>query len=148
MKGAPMASTLPPGPKYPTLLASVKWQRQLVELLEGAHARFGDVWSMRMTGSTWVFVSEPALIEEIFAADPTVLHGAASVATPALGERSLLILSEDEHTKLRGLMRPLFHQDRVQHYRAEMSRVCEEELATWPLHEPMPMLPLDRKSVV
>jgi cytochrome P450 len=133
---------LPPGPSYPGLLATIKWQRQLVPLLEKARARYGDVWTLRLVGGeTLVFVSDPELLESVFEADATVLHGGASVATVFLGPRSLIVLSESDHAALRSLMLPFFHREQVQRYRGVIARTCEEELATWPLGEPMPLLP-------
>jgi cytochrome P450 family 135 len=139
---AGMATKLPPGPNYPSLLATMKFQRQLAALLDSARARYGDVWTLRVIGATFVMVSEPDLVEGVFKADPTVLHGAATVAEPILGRQSVLLVSEGEHAALRSLMQPLFHGERVQRYRGVMASICEEELATWPLHEPMPLLPL------
>jgi cytochrome P450 family 135 len=135
-------SRLPPGPKYPGLLATLKWQRQLVPLLETSRARYGDIWTLRlMGGEKLVFVSEPELLKSVFEADATVLHGGASVATALLGPQSLIIVSEGEHAGLRTLMQPLFHREQVQGYRGIMARICEEELTSWPLGKPMPLLP-------
>ncbi len=136
-----MASKLPPGPNYPSLLATLKFQRKITALLESGRARYGDVWSLRVIGQTFVFVSAPELIEGVYTADPTVLHGAATVAEPILGPQSVLLASEGEHAALRSLMQPLFHGERVQRYRGVMASICEEELATWPLNESMPLLP-------
>jgi hypothetical protein len=81
----PIESKLPPGPKYPGLLATLKWQRQLVPLLETSRARYGDIWTLGLIGGEkLVFVSEPELLKSVFEADATVLHGGASVATALL----------------------------------------------------------------
>jgi cytochrome P450 family 135 len=122
------------------LLATLKWQRQFVPLMKTARARYGDIWTLRMAGDTFVFVSDPDLLESVFTADPAVLHGGASVVTALLGPSSLIILSEDRHAAVRGLMQPLFHRERVQHYRGVIAEVCEEELSSWPLDQPMPLL--------
>jgi len=122
------------------LLATLKWQRQFVPLMKTARARYGDVWTLRMAGDTLVFVSDPELLESVFTADPSVLHGGASVVTALLGPQSLIILSEDKHAAMRGLMQPLFHRERIQRYRSVIAQICEEELSSWPVGEPMPLL--------
>jgi cytochrome P450 len=53
----------------------------------------------------------------------------------------LLTLDEPEHQNVRKLLAPAFHSERVKRYPDMMARVCERELAGWPLHEPLPLLP-------
>ena len=128
-----MTSNLPPGPSYPGLLATLKWQRSTTALLEDGQ-RYGDPWTLRlMGGATWVFTTDTELIKGVFAADPAVLHHEV-LLTPLVGTQSLLTLEEPEHSALRGVMQPLFQAENVQRYRDRMARICEQELAGWPLH--------------
>lgn len=135
-----MATRLPPGPNIPRLLATVKWQRSTPALLEDGQ-RYGDTWTLRLLGgATWVFTTDTELIKDVFAADPAVLHHEV-LLTPLVGKHSLLTLEEPDHSALRSLMQPLFNAEHVQGYRDRMTRICEQELAGWPLHEPLPLLP-------
>jgi cytochrome P450 len=109
--------------------------------MKTARDRYGDVWTLRMAGDRYVFVAHPDLLESVFTADPKVLHGGADVVTALLGQSSLIILSEDRHAAMRGLMQPLFHRERVQRYRGVMAEVCEEELSGWPVAQEMALLP-------
>ena len=137
-----MPSQLPPGPRYPAVLTTYKWQRQTVALLEEGRDRFGDIWTLRlMGGATFVVVSDPTLAKEALGGDPTLLHSESKLATRLMGENSVLVLDENAHEAQRKLLSPLFHGERVQRYRELIARLCENELASWPLHEPIRLLP-------
>jgi cytochrome P450 len=113
--------------------------------LEDGQRRFGDVWTLKMLkDTTFVVVSNPALIKEVFSADPTVLHAGEAnmmIGTALLGEYSVVLLDEDVHTAQRQLLLPHFGSERVARYHDTMERICEEHLAKWPLHEPIELLP-------
>jgi cytochrome P450 family 135 len=117
--------------------------RRPAELMEAAHERYGDVWTLRMPGpANNVIVADPDLIQEVFSADPAVVGGAAPpMARAMLGEHSLILLDGAEHATQRSLLAPAFHGERVQRYRGDMARNCEKEMANWPLHEPLELLP-------
>jgi cytochrome P450 len=63
------------------------------------------------------------------------------IGTALLGEYSVILLDEDVHTAQRQLLLPHFGHERVARYHDAMARICEEELATWPLREPIELLP-------
>jgi cytochrome P450 len=92
-------------------------------------------------GTTFVLISDPERIEDVLTADPEVLHGEARLATPLVGEQSVLVAQGQDHAAKRGLLQPLFKGEHVQRYRDLMTRICEQELASWPLNERMPLLP-------
>ena len=123
----------------------VKWMAKPAPLIESARARYGDMWTLRlMGGTTFVFVSDPDLIEDIFTADPDVLRAGAAhqrIGTALLGEGSLLLLDEPEHNQMKNLLFPPFKTDHVERYREGIQQVAEEEVAKWPVDEPMPTLP-------
>jgi cytochrome P450 len=126
------------------VLVALKWIRKPAATMEEAHATYGDVWTLRLlAGTNFVFVSDPKLIEQVFTADDKVIHGgdANMIATALLGENSVLLLDEVPHMTQRKLLLPPFHGDRVQRYHDTMARICEEEIATWPIDEPMSLLP-------
>ncbi len=123
----------------------VKWMARPAQLLEASREQYGDIWTLRLLGkTTFVFVSDPALIEQFFTADPDVLRAGAAhqrIGTALLGERSLLLLDEPEHMEVKDLLMPPFKSDHVQRYREGIERVVLEEIASWPLYEPLSMLP-------
>jgi cytochrome P450 len=111
---------------------------------EDVKARYGDLWTLRLLhGVTWVMVSRPDLVEEVFKADPHVLHGGESnvIAKNLLGPKSVLILDGDEHSAQRKLLRPFFYGERLDRYPEIMATIAEQELASWPINEPFSLLP-------
>lgn len=139
---AQKGSKLPPGPDDPGPLATLKWQRRVTTLMETSRQKYGHVWTMRLIGgATFVLVAEPRLIEGIYTADQTVLENEARLATPLLGKHSVIVLAGDEHVVARNLLAPLFRGERIQLYHHAIERITEEEIASWPLHESMSLLP-------
>ncbi|MEA2271367.1 MAG: cytochrome family [Solirubrobacteraceae bacterium] len=135
---------LPPGPSESRLRSTLKWQFRATAVMHAARQRYGDVWLLRLLGSTdFVIVSDPELLRDVYSADPAVLHtGVGTVGKPLMGARSVLLLDEDDHTSMRKLMAPGFRSEQVRQYRGVTERICEQELAGWPLNEALPLLPL------
>jgi cytochrome P450 len=138
----------PPGLPYSAPRATLKWLRDPAAFMDAAHERCGDVWTLRVGGTTIVMVSDPALVKGVLTADPAVLYGEATMVTPLLGAHSVLLLNEDEHLTERRLFLPFFQGEHVERYRAVMADICERELASWPLHEPIALLPRFEKLTV
>jgi cytochrome P450 family 135 len=92
---------------------------------------------------TWVFVSDPEAIKQVFTGDPRLLHAGAAnlVLLPVLGEHSVLLLDEPEHMGQRKLMLPPFHGKRMKAYGDLMARVAAEEIDRWPTDAPVRMRP-------
>ena len=135
------SSAAPPGPRQPGVVSLYRTQRHTQEVLESAHERYGDLFAIRLIrGKMIVFVSEPTLVEQVFTADSTVLVGDAGIEV-LVGGHSVLVANGREHTAGRALLRPPFHADHIQHYREAMEHICQEELAGWPTHEPVALLP-------
>jgi cytochrome P450 len=140
-----MASNLPPGPSGPALRNAYGWMRRPAALLDSAQKRYGDVWTLRLLAdTTFVVVSDPELVKGVFTAPSTeLLAGEANmmIGTALLGEHSVILLDEPEHMRQRKLLLPPFHGERMKQYSELMAKACEEELASWPLNEPIELLP-------
>jgi cytochrome P450 len=96
-------------------------------------ARYGDTFSLQIAGEgTWVMVSDPDVVKQVFTADTKVLHTGNEVLLPLLGARSLLLMQESEHLAERRRLLPPFHGDRIQAYGALITEIAEREVATWP----------------
>lgn len=141
-----MPSKLPPGPRLPGLFNTVNWQTRTTAFLNGAHERYGDIWTLKLVGgTTFVMLSEPKLIAEVLATDPEILHAEARLATQLVGETSVLVTQGREHDAKRNLLEPFFKSEHVKDYRPEIARICERELDSWPLNESMRLLPRLRR---
>jgi cytochrome P450 len=135
---------LPPGPDWSVIRSTRRWWRRPLQTLEECQARYGDVFTYRIAHEgTWVFLSDPEAIKQVFTGDPRLLHAgeANTVLLPVLGEHSVLLLDEPAHMKERKLMLPPFHGKRMQAYREVMAEVAVAEIERWPAEAPVRMRP-------
>ena len=113
-------------------------------MMEDCARRYGDMFTLKITNEgTWVFVTDPGVVKEIFRGDPRLLHaGEANVVLlPVLGSHSLLLLDEDAHMAQRKLMLPSFHGARMRGYEQTMAEVAAREIDRWPAGEPLSTWP-------
>jgi len=125
-------------------MSTVKWQRRPTEVMQEAQRLYGDVWLLRLLGHTdFVMVSDPELLKAVFSADAALLHtGVGTIGAPLMGAQSVLMLDEDEHTRMRTLLAPSFRSARMDRYRELTERITARALSEFPLKEPRPLLPL------
>ena len=113
-------------------------------MLEDCARRYGDMFTLKIANEgTWVFVSDPDAVKQIFTGDPRLLHaGEANVVLlPVLGSHSVLLLDEGAHMAQRKLMLPPFHGERMRGYEQTMAEVAARELERWPAGEPLSAWP-------
>jgi cytochrome P450 family 135 len=133
---------LPPGPDWSVARTTWHWWRRPLETLDRCQARYGDIFTIRLPyEGTWVFISDPDAVKQVFTGDPNLLHAGAAniVLLPVLGEHSVLLLDEPEHMRQRKLMLPPFHGKRMQAYGEVMAQAAIEEIDRWPADEPIRM---------
>src|SRR5271155_4252678 len=111
----PSKDLLPPGPSAPSWLQLVgTWTRPTASM-EGLRA-YGKRVTVRLPFQpTFVILSDPADVKEMFAAPADVLHPGEGtwVLEPIIGPNSVILLDEDAHLAQRRLMLPAFHGDRM-----------------------------------
>jgi len=125
---------LPPGPRAPAVVNAVRLARRPLQLLREWHARYGDVFSVSITGfGTGVYVADPDAIRDLFTGDQSDLRAgeANSFMEPVLGAHSVLILDGREHLRQRKLLLAPFQGARVGGFREVIRDVAEREVATW-----------------
>jgi cytochrome P450 family 135 len=135
---------LPPGPDWSVARTTWNWWRKPLQTLDHCHALYGDMFTIRLPyEGTWVFVSDPEVVKEVFTGDPNVLRAGAAniILLPVLGRNSVLLLDEPEHMSQRKLMLPPFHGRRMQAYREVMARAAANEIESWPTDAPVRMRP-------
>ena len=112
--------------------------------MEDAARRYGDMFTLRITHEgTWVFVSDPDAVRQIFTGDPRLLHAGEAniVLLPVLGSHSVLLLDDDAHMAQRKLMLPSFHGERMRSYEQTMADVAARAIEQWPAGVPAPAWP-------
>jgi cytochrome P450 len=115
-----------------------------VRFLEACRRRYGDAVTMRTVfDSKFVMVFDPALVKELFQGSNSQLHAgeANALLGPILGQRSVLLLDEDEHLRHRRLMLPSFHGKRLQVFADVMRDAADAEIDSWPVGEPFAVMP-------
>jgi cytochrome P450 family 135 len=136
--------TLPPGPRAPRALQTARWIARPAAMMEDCARRYGDMFTLKIANEgTWVFLTDPAAVKQIFTGDPRLLHaGEANVVLlPVLGSHSVLLLDEDAHMAQRKLMLPSFHGKRMRGYEQTMAEVAAREIERWPAREPLSAWP-------
>jgi len=135
---------LPPGPRTPRPLQTARWIARPAAFMDEAARRYGDMFTLRITHEgTWVFVSHPDAVKQVFTGDPRLLHAGEAniVLLPVLGGNSVLLLDDDAHMAQRKLMLPPFHGKRMRGYEHTMADVAARQIESWPVAEPVPSWP-------
>jgi cytochrome P450 len=125
---------LPPGPRTPAVVNTLRFVRRPLQMLRDWHARYGDAITVRMLGfGTGVYVVDPDAIRELFTGDQSDLRAgeANSFMEPVLGPHSVLVLDGPEHLRQRKLLLPPFQGSRVADFREVIRDVAEREVAGW-----------------
>jgi cytochrome P450 family 135 len=139
-----MRPSLPPGPAAPPVVQVARWIARPTDFMNRTRREYGDVFTVRFAGvGRFIFVSDPALIKQIFTAPPDQLRAGEAnwPLIPVLGERGTLLLDGREHLQRRRLILPPFHGERLERYREMFAEVAREQIAQWPRGEPFPLLP-------
>src|SRR3954452_18946274 len=136
-----MKAQPPPGPREPAALQMSEWIVRPTALLRRCHARYGEPFTLKIGWSSapMVFVSAPADIKRVCAADPDVLRGgeSSSVLEPFAGPRSILLLHGAAYLRQRRLMLPPFHGEALARWRDTIAQLAEAELDGWTPGEPV-----------
>ena len=126
--------SLPPGPRAPRLINSIRFTLRPLETLTRWQRRYGDLITVSFLGfGTGVYVADPAAIKELFTGDQSDLHAgeANSFLEPVLGPHSVLVLDGTEHLRQRRLLHPPFQGSRVHAFREIIHEVAEREVLGW-----------------
>jgi cytochrome P450 len=138
------ASSLPPGPRAPRWLQTMKWWTRPVPFFERCRARHGRRFTIHLLATPpFVMLADPGDVKEVFTAPAEVLHpgSGARILLPVIGRNSVILLDEDAHLAQRRLMLPAFHGEQVARLAQVMSEVAAAEVDRWPRDEPVALHP-------
>lgn len=146
-------STLPPGPKLPTILQTAGMVQFRERFMPWAARRYGTPFTLTIAPGkrTMVAFHEPEAVREIFAGDPKIFQAGKgnAILGPLMGEHSLLLVDADQHTRARKMLMPAFTPNAISDYRTMVDRITADHVAAWPTgkafasHESMNELTLD-----
>ncbi|HEU4703354.1 MAG TPA: cytochrome P450 [Conexibacter sp.] len=142
--------SLPPGPRAPAPVQTLRWTTHSPSYMDACHARFGDLFTLRLVARAvagrhapreegrWVFLADPEHVKQVFTADPALVRTGETnrFLLDLVGPSSILVLDEPEHMERRRLLLPPLHGERVQRYAELIDDVARAELALWPRGEP------------
>jgi cytochrome P450 len=120
---------VPPGPNLPAAVQAAAYHRDPLGVLLRARARYGPVFTLRVT-KPLVFVSDPALL-----ADPTA-GAARRTVLPLASPRSMFGADGAEHAAERARWEPRFEaidEDAI-------AAIAERHIASWPRGRPFRLL--------
>jgi cytochrome P450 family 135 len=135
---------LPPRPRMSRALQTAIWSRQAQWMLEQCRSRFGPIFRLNIANEgTWVIVSDPEVVKDVFTGDPRVFHAGEGnqILRPILGQNSVLVLDEKPHISQRRLLLPPFHGERMQGYGEKMAEIAAREIESWPIGTPYKLRP-------
>jgi cytochrome P450 len=121
-------------------LQTLAWLTRPKPFLRRAHARYGDVFTVRLrSGENFAILAHPDAIREVFTGDPEIFRAGEGnrVLLPLLGSHSVLLLDGQEHLRQRRLLLPPFHGERMQRYREIIEEATAREVARWRRGEPV-----------
>src|SRR4051812_10040698 len=134
---------LPPGPRMPRVVQTVGWLARPFQFVERARAKYGDTFTMHIARDTFVVLSDPADVKQVFTGDPAIFHAGASniILLPFLGHKSVLLLDGAPHLSQRRLLLPPFHGEKMRRHVELMTEIAEREVASWPRGVPFAVHP-------
>src|SRR3954468_23284291 len=135
---------LPPGPSEPAAVQTLEWALRPTALLRRCARRHGEAFTLRLTfdDAPMVCVWSPQGVADVLAAPAGVLRGGASPGPlrPVAGPRSILLADGAEHLRMRRLMLPPFHGERLRALRERVAARSAEATARWPAGRPVALL--------
>jgi cytochrome P450 family 135 len=135
---------LPPAPRMTRPIQTAIWSRQAQWMLSQCRRRFGPTFRLTIAyEGTWVVLTEPEAIKQVFTGDPKVFHAGEGndILRPLLGENSVLVLDEAQHMSQRKLLLPPFHGRRMAGYEETMRTIAAREIESWPSGEAYQLRP-------
>ncbi|MEI2702676.1 MAG: cytochrome P450 [Baekduia sp.] len=134
---------LPPGPTAPRAFQTIGWTARPFGSITRAHQQFGDRFTMRFGQATFVSLSDPDDVKEVFTGDPAVFHAGKGnvILLPFMGKNSVLLLDDQEHLTQRKLLLPPLHGEKMRAHGPLMTEIAEREVSSWPVGEPFALAP-------
>jgi cytochrome P450 len=139
---------LPPGPRAPAIVQTLAWTLAPTWFLERCMAGVGEMFTVTFapSGMKFVMVADPEAVKEVFTAPPEVAPSAAgnSPVRPVVGASSVLVTVGREHMRMRKLLLPPFHGERMREYEEVIVAATRRDMAGWPRGRAMRVQPRTR----
>ncbi len=128
----PEPDGLPPGPRAPGPIQTLRYTFDQPGSFAEMRARFGPTFTLDMPGFPPIVVTgDRDAIRELFTGDPLRKRHGNDLLRPFFGDRSLIVLEPAEHLARRKLELPSFHGESVTAYADRIRELAEAEVAGW-----------------
>src|SRR5689334_19871935 len=141
--------SLPDGPKSPKIWQMLHWITMPFSFMRGCSDRYGDAFTVSLSQKLppLVFFSHPKALQVILTNDTSELFDSPGdlneLFEPLLGAQSVMGLSGDRHRRMRQLLMPPFHGERMRSYGQLIRDITEEVMSQWVTGKAFPV----RKSM-
>ena len=115
--------SLPDGPKSPKIWQMLQWIAMPFSFMRGCSHRYGDRFTLSFFSRKLppvVFFSNPQALQVILTSDDSELFDSPgdlnALLEPLIGTESVMGLSGDRHRRMRQLLMPSFHGERMRSY--------------------------------
>lgn len=140
---------LPPGPRLPSPLQTLRYAFDLPRFFAECRSQFGRTWTMRLPGFPPIVVTgDREVIRRLFTGDPLVRRHGNDLFAPVLGTRSVMLLEPGEHLARRRLELPSFHGSAVRAHAERIAEVFRAEVSSWPPGEVVATHPRAREATM
>ncbi|HEY9658192.1 MAG TPA: cytochrome P450, partial [Allocoleopsis sp.] len=126
--------TLPDGPRTLPLVQLMQTIVRPLATLEENFAQYGDLYTARLSGmGSLVVVSSPKAVEKIMTAPSDLMDSGRGnrLLAPFVGDTSLILLDGKPHQRLRKLLTPPFHGDRLRAYGDQICAITKQVIDQW-----------------
>lgn len=126
---------LPDGPKSPKSWQMLQWIARPLSFMRGCRDRYGDCFTVALGRNIppVVFFSHPKALQVLLTTDDSDLFDAPgelnAILEPLLGTQSVIGLSGGRHRRMRQLLMPPFHGERMRSYGQLIRAITEQVMS-------------------
>jgi cytochrome P450 family 110 len=134
--------SLPDGPKGPKIWQMLQWIATPISFMRRCRKLYGDQFTVKLSRvlPPIVFCSDPKALQVILTNDESELFDVPGelnvVLEPLLGKQSLMALSGDPHRRMRQLLVPSFHGERMRSYGQLIQGITKDVMGEWQTGRP------------
>src|SRR6516165_1001777 len=130
--------SLPDGPRSSKIWQMFQWITMPFSFMQGCCDRYGDRFTLTFFSRKLppvVFFSHPQALQVILTSDDSELFDSPgylnALLEPLIGTQSVMGLSGDRHRRMRQLLMPSFHGERMRSYGQLIQDITEEVMSQW-----------------
>jgi cytochrome P450 len=126
-------SNLPPGPRAPGAMQTLRWMYRPIEFMEKCRQKYGPIFSLNLGPASNVFViADPGAAKQVLTADPEYFRAGDTngIFRDVVGNHSILVMDGPEHLHHRKILLPVVGRH-AERYRELIAGIARERVATW-----------------